>query len=69
MCCGAVCEIIQKGKASTLLLSFIEYCNKYPDLRFWQALSSWAGFHIFAKGFGPVTEHMDTWEWNSKNGL
>jgi len=25
------------------LKSFVDYCEKYPNLRFWQALADWAG--------------------------
>lgn len=28
-----------------LLDSFVEYCEMYPDMRFWQALRNWAGVH------------------------
>jgi len=26
--------------------NFYEYCYNHPNLRFWQALSDWSGFHI-----------------------
>lgn len=38
---------IQQAKA------FLEYCEKYPDLRFWQALSSFTGNNIFTSNLSP----------------
>jgi hypothetical protein len=31
------------NKNSNLLKSFIKYCEKHPEERFWQALRNWAG--------------------------
>lgn len=28
------------------LKSFVDYCEEYPNLRFWQALLSWSGYNF-----------------------
>jgi hypothetical protein len=28
------------------LKSFVDYCEKHKELRFWQALSNWSGFYF-----------------------
>lgn len=35
-----------ENKNSILLKDFVRYCEKNPDLRFWQALVNWSGFHF-----------------------
>jgi hypothetical protein len=59
---------VAKGKASPLLMSFIAFCNDYPDLRFWQALCSWSGKIIYAQGMGLAedAEVVDTFYWTEK---
>lgn len=37
------------------LLSFIQFCEENPELRFWQALSAWSG-----KRFILTSSHFDT---------
>ena len=33
-----------KNKNHHILDSFIKYCDKNPEQRFWQALRNWSGF-------------------------
>jgi len=33
-----------KNKNKKLLRSFTEYCEKHPEMRFWQALRNWSGY-------------------------
>lgn len=41
-----------ENKNQKLLKSFTEYCNKYPEERFWQALRNWSGVpFIFASNY------------------
>lgn len=35
---------MKRNKNSKLLKSFVKYCQKNPDERFWQALRNWSGF-------------------------
>ena len=57
------------------LLAFVDYCRRYPDKRFWQALVNWSGCgYIFASRV-PLDEIdqpfayavKDTYEWEGKN--
>ena len=32
-----------KSRNSEVLSSFIKYCEKHPEERFWQALRNWSG--------------------------
>jgi len=46
--------------------SFISYCAKHPDERFWQALRNWSGWsYIYvSNGSGPGGEDViDTFYW------
>ncbi len=47
------------------LSSFIRYCVKHPDERFWQALRNWSGYSfIFA---GHMRQHShDTFNWEGR---
>ena len=33
---------IDKSKNSEMLLKFVDYCVKHPELRFWQCLRGWS---------------------------
>lgn len=59
------------SKNEKLLESFTEYCKKYPELRFWQALCFWSGQHaIIAKNEFQdkgLIEHRDTFYWENKD--
>lgn len=33
-------------KSHKMLQSFINYCQAYPEQRFWQALRNWSGYHF-----------------------
>lgn len=55
--------------------SFIDYCVKHPELRFWQALATWSGFgFVFASDTGPhdlntfsVNDLENTYYWEGRN--
>lgn len=38
-----------ESKNAATLSDFIEYCNRWPALRFWQALRSWSGAAFILK--------------------
>lgn len=38
-------------KSKKLLNSFTKYCEKYPDLRFWQALVNWCGNDLYMETY------------------
>lgn len=58
------------SKNSKVLNSFIAYCYKHPELRFWQALRNWSGFAFIcaSKVFPSGTDIMDTFYWEGKDG-
>jgi hypothetical protein len=44
------------------LKSFVEFCEIHPDLRFWQALSIWAGYpfiYVSHKNVAQETQNND----------
>lgn len=50
-----------QSKNFALRCDFEEFCNKHPELRFWQALRAWAdvGFILTAESQDIVSD-----EWN-----
>jgi hypothetical protein len=38
-----------KSKNTKLLKDFTKYCEKYPEMRFFQALVNWCGYDLYAK--------------------
>ncbi len=40
-----------KARHEDVLKNFVDFCNKHPDLRFWQALSSWSNSEIFLRSY------------------
>ena len=54
-------------KSEKTLNSFVNYCNKYPNLRFWQALVNWSRFN-FIMGFDKQPdEGIDTFYFEGKD--
>lgn len=59
-----------------LLASFVKYCKKYPDLRFWQALRNWSEYsavmvvdsHWKNQGKVDVAKMFDTFYFEGRNG-
>ena len=49
-------------KSKILLNSFVKYCEKHPELRFWQSLVSWCGAYKIFYDDGDVIK--DTFYWN-----
>lgn len=37
---------MSKINSTNTLASFIVYCMTHPQLRFWQALRNWSGYHF-----------------------
>ena len=52
-------------KSKILLNSFVKYCEKHPELRFWQSLVSWCGAYKIFYDDGDVIK--DTFYWNKKD--
>ena len=49
-----------KMKSADKLSSFIEYCLKHPDERFWQALRNWSQYQfIYVSNQCDVIEKVD----------
>ena len=55
-------------KSQELLNSFVAYCHKYPDLRFWQALVSWSKYAFIYVSKEPVLHEklIDTYYYNNQ---
>lgn len=69
-----------KSKNARLLTSFVKYCKKHPELRFWQALREWSERVVlvswvvtldFKNGLltGIDDKARDTYYSNKRNGL
>ena len=43
-------------KSKKLLTSFTKYCEKYPDLRFWQALVNWCGKNVYTVEYDSLDD-------------
>ena len=43
-----------KNKNARLLSSFVAYCEKHPEQRFWQALNNWSGFPFIGAATGSI---------------
>jgi hypothetical protein len=56
---------------SEVLKSFVEYCTTNPELRFWQALRNWSGYHFIivaeADRFLSPKNQKDTFNWEGKH--
>lgn len=62
------CHASQKEQASKnekLLKEFTEYCRKYPDQRFWQALRNWSGAQNII--WEDEVIRQDTFYWEGKD--
>lgn len=56
-----------KSKNSAVRVSFVEYCKKHPDQRFWQALRNWSGYTIiYATNELPTKPVKDTFYWEGR---
>lgn len=51
------------NKNEKLLKSFTEYCNKNPELRFWQALRNWCGWNFIYVTRNIIDDGEDTFYW------
>jgi len=68
-------KINYKHRNLRTLLSFVAFCYKNPQLRFWQALASWSGYwKIRAEappedtkyGRTPQEISIDTFHWEGR---
>lgn len=69
-----------KSRNAAALDDFVKFCNAHPDLRFWQALSTWTKSAVFVLRSGSPSElahHLeahprfdlrDTFPWEGKDG-
>ena len=74
---GILTEVeVPKGETrnSKVLKDFVDFCEKAPDLRFWQALACWSGYDINARDekicnlWGSLYyQEKDTFYWEGKN--
>jgi len=49
-------QAVEKTRNSKILNDFVAYCKANPELRFWQALRNWSGYHFI---FGSKNTHFD----------
>ena len=58
------------NKNKAVLKSFTEYCKKYPEQRFWQALRNWSDHSfVFVSDAEDIVHHpqlKDTYYWSGK---
>lgn len=56
-------ENTRTSKNELLLGMFIAYCRMNPEMRFWQALRNWAGYHfIYAANEVPREGGKGIWD-------
>lgn len=57
-------------KSRDTLSSFIRYCVRNPEQRFWQALKNWSGYGAILtgkwNGLGFFEAEYDTYNWEGK---
>lgn len=51
---------------SELLASFVAYCEKNPEQRFWQALRNWSGFAFVFVTNAPPVQYDGSWIWRKE---
>jgi hypothetical protein len=50
-----------------VLNDFIEYCRDHSELRFWQALRAWSGYHTILVEESHVSDWpLDTYSWEGR---
>ena len=55
----------EKSRNTKVLQSFVSYCTKHKEQRFWQALRNWSNFpYVYV--FDGV-DYLDTFYWENKN--
>ncbi len=56
---------MNESRNSKQLASFVAYCEAHPELRFWQALRNWCGWHyvLVAEQRKIDGQTFDTWHW------
>jgi len=58
------------SKNVKLLMSFVNYCNNNPDLRFYQALRNWSDWAFIYACNEPIENSniYDTFFWEHRSG-
>jgi hypothetical protein len=58
-----------KSNNAKVLNSFVKFCRLNPELRFWQALRTWAkvGFIYVCNDPSGEGESIDTFYWEGRN--
>jgi hypothetical protein len=63
--------IAQNNKNIKLLNEFTKFCHKYPELRFWQALSAWVycGYNGYNSIYAGDNKNKltDTYYWENRD--
>lgn len=55
-----------KNKNEEMLLSFTDYCMKHPEMRFWQAVRNWCGWHaVWVSRDSDPRDAIDTFGWEN----
>ena len=54
------------NKNKVVLNSFVKYCRKHPEMRFWQALRNWAGFCFVAVSKSFFEDAVDSFYFKGK---
>ncbi len=54
-------------KSKTQLVSFVKYCTKHPNERFWQALKNWSGFRCIRAQRRVLEVGEDTYYMEGRN--
>lgn len=57
------------NKNDRTLRDFVRYCEEHPQLRFWQALSGWAGVGFIYTSSVLINDYhlFDTFYWTGKD--
>lgn len=70
--CGVCFSVVRVSKNRDLLRSFVDYCHRHPEERFWQALRNWCGWpFLYVSQDAPYANTVsvrDTFYWESRNG-
>jgi hypothetical protein len=61
-----------RSRNSAVLASFVAYCKRNPDMRFYQALRNWSGaeaiFYCHDLGIADDNGMSDTFSWEGIHG-
>jgi hypothetical protein len=57
-----------KERNQKVLDSFVSYCKRHPELRFWQALASWSDASLIYVKYFEEEFLRDTYNWEGRYG-